>query len=199
MTPSPCRTTLTHHGVNAAVGDVLQREWPSPGWYWAALGVVLFIAIQLGQVLAFLLVQRLPHAVMFTIGPYLPAAITAVVALMFIAILNGVHERAIQRATTRMLKKLDVPDAVEAVFEVLEDGLQVDTGRAVLLYRWNSIGDVVRIADGWVVRGDTNAMFIPSAGFADVSAERDFIGAILPRLGDAACGRSDAARDFAGC
>ena len=197
MTPPPYRTTLTNQGVTAAVGDVLRREWPSPYWYWGALAVVLFVAIQLGQILAFLLVQRLPHAGMFTIGPYFPAAITAFVVLLSIAILNAVHERAIQRGTIRMLNRLDVPDKVEAVFEVLEDGLQVDTGRAVLIYRWKAIGDVVRIADGWVVRSDANAMFIPSAGFADGAAERDFIAAILPRLSDAARERSGAAREFA--
>ena len=55
-----------------------------------------------------------------------------------------------------------------------------------------------RLVGGWVVRGDTSAMFVPSADFAQDSDQRAFIGAVLARLTDKARARSTDARVFAG-
>ncbi len=196
--PARYAATLVHDRVNAAVGEAVWREGPSRLWYWAALAVVLFFAVQWGHLLAFMAVQYLPFSVMFSIGPQLPPAIAAIVAVLAFIVVTFVYERAVQRSLKIMLARLDVPASVEAVFEVLDEGLRVDTGRAVLLYRWAAIGDIVKVTGGWVVRGDTSAMFVPSADFAQDSDERAFIGAVLARLTDKARARSADARAFAG-
>jgi hypothetical protein len=192
------RVTLSHARVTAAAGELVRRSWPSSFWYWVCLALALYGAIELGYILAFMLVQLLPFPVMFAIGTMLPDILPVLLALMAVMVANVLYDRAVWRAIARKLRRDGVPDSMEVLYEVLEDGLRLTSARTEVLYRGGAIGEVAKVKDGWVVASDTGAMFVPSAGFDDMDAERAFVTALLALLSREARARSADAVRFAG-
>ena len=86
---------------------------------------------------------------------------------------------------------------MEALYEVLPEGLRLTTDRTTLFPRWHSIDTVERVPQGWTLSADQLTYLLPRESFADEPSERELIAAIVENLSDPARERSRAAAEFA--
>jgi hypothetical protein len=190
------RALLKHDEVMKA--SMASRSRPiSVTWIGLLLGVGLILAIELGHRFAFWLVQQLPFDAMFAIGTSLPAVIPALFALIVVIFVGAIQNWAIRRAYLRNFPKLGIPTEIDALFEILPEGLRLTTARITLFPRWQANDRVERLALGWVLSADQLTFLIPAASFADETAERTFIAALLDKLSPEARGRSPEAEALA--
>lgn len=190
------RTLLRHDEVMAASMAARSRA-VSINWVLALLAVGLIAAVWAGHLVAFWFVQQLPFDVMFAIGPSLPTAVPALFAFIVVVFVGSIQNWAIRRAYLRNFAKLDIPTEVEALYEILPEGLRLTTDRITLLPKWQTIDSIERSKAGWVLSADHLTFFIPRERFADRTEERAFLAALVARLSDKARGRSGAAVTFA--
>ena len=141
--------------------------------------------------------QQLPFDWMFAVGPYLPTTVSALFAYLAVVMTSWLQNRAIGRAYLRNFTKLGIPHEVEALYEVLREGLRLTTDRTTLFPRWHSIDTVERVPQGWTLSADQLTYLLPRESFADEASERELIAAIVENLSDPARERSRAAAEFA--
>lgn len=151
-------------------------------WLGVVLGVGLVLAVELGHLFAFWLVQQLPFGVMFAIGTSLPTVISALFALIVVIFVGAIRGWAIRRAYLRNFQKLGTPAEIDAQFEILPEGLRLTTDRITIIPRWPAIDRVERLALGWVISADQLTFLVPHASFADEAAERTFMAAVIDNL-----------------
>jgi hypothetical protein len=195
--PAPLehRAILKHRQVLAASHAARSRSI-SLSWLAVALFIGLYLAVWAGGLFAFWFVQRLPFDVMFALGPYLPALTIAVFAYAVVVLTSAVQNRVLHRAYLRNFTRLDIPLEVEALYEILPEGLRLTTDRVVLFPRWHAIDTLERVPQGWVISGDQLTYLLPRASFADEATERALVGAIVEKLNDPARERSPEAVAF---
>src|SRR5690348_10664192 len=141
--PVELRTVLRHRQVLAAVMASRSRA-VSVHWLLVALVAGLLAAVWVGHLFAFWLVQQLPPSWMFAIGPDLPSVIPALFALVVVLVIGSVQQRAISRAYLRSFARLGIPTQIEALFEVLPEGLRLSTERITIFPRWHAVDTVER-------------------------------------------------------
>lgn len=190
------RAVLKHRQVLAAAMAARSRPL-SLYWLVAGLIVGLLLAVEAGHLVAFWLVQQLSFGWMFALGPYLPTFVAALFAYLVVVMVSWVQNRAIGRAYLRNFTRLGIPLEVDALYEVLPDGLRLTTDRSTIFQRWHSIDTVERVPQGWVVSADQLTFLLPGESFTDEAAERAVIAAILEKLSEPALERSRAAAAFA--
>lgn len=190
------RTLLKHDEVMAASMAVRSRAI-SVNWLVALLAAGLIASIEAGHLAAFWFVQRLPFPVMFAIGPALPTVIPALFAFIVVALVGSIQSWAVRRAYLRNFARLDIPTEIDALFEVLPEGLRLSTDRIMIQPKWSSIDTIERGTAGWVISADHLTFLIPRQGFADEAAERSFLAALVGRLSGKARERSVDAVKFA--
>jgi hypothetical protein len=195
--PVELRTVLRHRQVLAAVMASRSRA-VSVHWLLVALVAGLLAAVWVGHLFAFWLVQQLPPSWMFAIGPDLPTVIPALFALVVVLVIGSVQQRAISRAYLRSFARLGIPTEIQALFEVLPEGLRLSTERITIFPRWHAVDTVERGTDGWIVSADHLTFLIPRESFADEDAEREFVAALVEHLVPLARERSPEALAFAG-
>ena len=190
------RAVLKHRQVLAAALAARSRPL-SLYWLVAGLIVGLLLAVEAGHLVAFWLVQQLSFGWMFALGPYLPTFVAALFAYLVVVMVSWVQNRAIGRAYLRNFTQLGIPLEVDALYEVLPDGLRLTTDRSTIIQRWHSIDTVERVPQGWVVSADQLTFLLPRESFTDEAVERAVIAAILEKLSEPALERSRAAAAFA--
>ena len=190
------RAVLKHRQVLAAAMAARSRPL-SLYWLVAGLIVGLLLAVEAGHLVAFWLVQQLSFGWMFALGPYLPTFVAALFAYLVVVMVSWVQNRAIGRAYLRNFTRLGIPLEVDALYEVLPDGLRLTTDRTTIIQRWHSIDTVERVPQGWVVSADQLTFLLPRESFTDEAVERAVIAAILEKLSEPALERSRAAAAFA--
>ena len=190
------RAVLKHRQVLAAAMAARSRPL-SLYWLVAGLIVGLLLAVEAGHLVAFWLVQQLSFGWMFALGPYLPTFVAALFAYLVVVMVSWVQNRAIGRAYLRNFTRLGIPLEVDALYEVLPDGLRLTTDRSTIIQRWHSIDTVERVPQGWVVSADQLTFLLPRESFTDEAVERAVIAAILEKLSEPALERSRAAAAFA--
>ena len=190
------RAVLKHRQVLAAAMAARSRPL-SLYWLVAGLIVGLLLAVEAGHLIAFWLVQQLSFGWMFALGPYLPTFVAALFAYLVVVMVSWVQNRAIGRAYLRNFTRLGIPLEVDALYEVLPDGLRLTTDRSTIIQRWHSIDTVERVPQGWVVSADQLTFLLPRESFTDEAVERAVIAAILEKLSEPALERSRAAAAFA--
>ena len=190
------RAVLKHRQVLAAAMAARSRPL-SLYWLVAGLIVGLLLAVEAGHLVAFWLVQQLSFEWMFALGPYLPTFVAALFAYLVVVMVSWVQNRAIGRAYLRNFTRLGIPLEVDALYEVLPDGLRLTTDRSTIIQRWHSIDTVERVPQGWVVSADQLTFLLPRESFTDEAVERAVIAAILEKLSEPALERSRAAAAFA--
>ena len=190
------RAVLKHRQVLAAAMAARSRPL-SLYWLVAGLIVGLLLAVEAGHLVAFWLVQQLSFGWMFALGPYLPTFVAALFAYLVVVMVSWVQNRAIGRAYLRNFTRLGIPLEVDALYEVLPDGLRLTTDRSTIIQRWHSIDTVERVPQGWVVSADQLTFLLPRESFTDEAVERAVIAAILEKLSEPALERSRAASAFA--
>jgi len=195
--PAPLehRAVLKHRQVLAAAQAARSRPI-SLNWLAVALLVGLYLAVWTGGLFAFWLVQRLPFDAMFAFGPYLPTLTIAVFAYGVVVLTSAVQNRVIHQAYLRNFTRLGIPLEVEALYEILPEGLRLTTDRVILFPRWHAIDTVERVPQGWVISGDQLTYLLPRESFADETTERALIAAIVEKLTDPARERSPEAVAF---
>lgn len=161
------------------------------------LGAGLIAAVWAGPLAAFWFVQRLPFEVMFAIGPSLPTVITALFALIAVLLVGSIQNRALRRAYLKNFARLDIPTEIEALFEILPEGLRLTTDRITIFPKWHAVDTVEQADSGWVLSADHLTFLVPQDGFADKDAERAFLAALVESLTEEARARSPAAVAFA--
>jgi hypothetical protein len=187
---------LKHRQVLAAARAARSRPI-SLNWLVAALVVGLYLAVWAGGLFAFWFVQQLPFEWMFAVGPYLPTATIALFAYVVVVLISSVQARFVHRAYLRNFTRLGIPLEVEALYEVLPEGLRLTTDRMTLLPRWHAIDTLERVPQGWVLSGDQLTYLLPRESFADEATERALIAAIVDKLTEPARERSREAVAFA--
>ena len=165
-------------------------------WFSVGLFVGLVAAVWLGHVAAFWLVQQLPLTWMFAIGTELPTVVPALLAYLVVAFVAHAHQGAIRRAVLNSFAVLGIPLEFEARFEVLPEGLRVSTDRITIFPRWAAVDTIECATDGWAISADQLTFFLPSDSFADETAERAFVTALVGHLSAEARGRSAKAIAF---
>jgi hypothetical protein len=155
------------------------------------------MAVWAGGLFTFWFVQQLPFEWMFAFGPYLPTFVTALFSYFVVVLVSWVQNRAISRAYLRNFTRLGIPLEVEALYEVLPEGLRLTTDRITIIPRWQSIDTVERVAQGWAISADQLTFLLPHESFVDEATERTLIAAVLERLSEPALERSRAAAEFA--
>ena len=190
------RTRLKHDEVMAASMASRARA-VSAGWVIVLLMLGLIVAIEGGHLAAFWFVQQLPFPVMFAIGPALPTAVPTLFAFIVVLVIGSVQSWAIRRAYLRNFARLAIPTEIDALYEILPEGLRLSTDRITLLPRWAAIDCIERGDVGWVLSADQLTFLIPRDGFADRAAERAFLAGLVERLSDKARERSAEAVTFA--
>lgn len=191
------RALLRHDEVMKASMAARSRAI-SPTWLGLMLGTALFVAVWAGPLLAFWFVQQLPFELMFAIGPSLPTVITALLALIAVLIVGSVQNWAVRRAYLGNFVKLGIPTEIEALFEILPEGLRLSTDRLTIFPKWRAVDTVERAESGWVLSADQLTFLVPQASFADRDVERAFLAAVVDRLTPEARARSPEAVAFAG-
>ncbi|MEG3176089.1 YcxB family protein [Sphingomonas sp. RB3P16] len=84
-------------------------------------------------------------------------------------------------------------------FRLTPDALVYDLAELTMIARWPCVTDLYRTRKYWVFLVQSSAMVLPRRFFATPQAERDFIGAAMSRMSDAARARSpDAAKIVGG-
>jgi hypothetical protein len=190
------RALLRHDEVMKASMAARSRAI-SVTWLGLLLGVGLFAAVSTGPLFAFWFVQRLPFEVMFAIGPGLPAVITALFALIAVLLVGWIQNWALRRAYLKNFVRLAIPTEIEALFEILPEGLRLSTDRITIFPKWHAVDTVEQGDSGWVISADHLTFLIPHAGFSGQDAERAFLAALLERLTEEARMRSPAVVAFA--
>lgn len=190
------RAVLKHRQVLAAALAARSRLI---SLHWLAMGLLLglLLAVWAGGLFSFWLVQQLSFELMFALGPWLPLTITALFAYFVVVLVSWLQNRAIGRAYLRNFTRLGIPHEVEALYEVLPEGLRLTTDRTMLFPRWHSIDTVERVPQGWVVSADQLTYLLPRESFADEASERALIAAIVEHLSEPARQRSRGAVEFA--
>lgn len=191
------RALLRHDEVMKASMAARSRAI-SPTWLGLMLGTALFVAVWAGPLLAFWFVQQLPFELMFAIGPSLPTVITALLALIAVLIVGSVQNWAVRRAYLGNFVKLGIPTEIEALFEILPEGLRLSTDRLTIFPKWRAVDTVERAESGWVLSADQLTFLVPQASFADRDVERAFLAAVVDRLTPEARARSPEAVAFGG-
>jgi len=191
------RALLRHDEVMKASMAARSRAI-SPTWLGLMLGTALFVAVWAGPLLAFWFVQQLPFELMFAIGPSLPTVITALLALIAVLIVGSVQNWAVRRAYLGNFVKLGIPTEIEALFEILPEGLRLSTDRLTIFPKWRAVDTVERAESGWVLSADQLTFLVPQASFADRDVERAFLAAVVDRLTPEGRARSPEAVAFAG-
>ena len=194
--PLQHRALLKHDEVMKASMATRSRAI-SANWLALMLAAGLIAAIELGHLFAFWSVQRLPFEVMFAIGPSLPTVIPALFALIVVLLVGSVQNWAVRRAYLKNFARLDIPTEIDAVFEILPEGLKLSTERITIFPKWTAV-DTVELADnGWVLSADHLTFLLPRDSFADRDEERAFLAALLEHLTPKARERSPKAVVFA--
>lgn len=194
--PLQHRALLKHDEVMKASMATRSRAI-SANWLALMLAAGLIAAIELGHLFAFWSVQRLPFEVMFAIGPSLPTVIPALFALIVVLLVGSVQNWAVRRAYLKNFARLDIPTEIDAVFEILPEGLKLSTERITIFPKWTAV-DTVELADiGWVLSADHLTFLLPRDSFADRDEERAFLAALLEHLSPKARERSPKAVVFA--
>ena len=103
---------------------------------------------------------------------------------------------AIRRSYLRNFTRLGIPTEIDALFEILPEGLRLSTERITIFPRWEAIDRIERHRFGWVLSADQLTYLIPHKDFADQDAERAFIGALVEKLTPQARERSKEAVEF---
>ncbi len=191
------RALLRHDEVMKASMAARSRAI-SPTWLGLMLGTALFVAVWAGPLLAFWFVQQLPFELMFAIGPSLPTVITALLALIAVLIVGSVQNWAVRRAYLGNFVKLGIPTEIEALFEILPEGLRLSTDRLTIFPKWRAVDTVERAESGWVLSADQLTFLVPQASFADRDVERAFLAAVVDRLTPEGRARSPEAVAFGG-
>jgi len=193
---------VTHHAVlkhRQVLAAALAARSRLISLHWLAVGLLLglILAVWAGGLFSFWFVQRLPFEWMFAVGPYLPTTVTALFAYFLVVLVSWLQNRAIGQAYLRNFTKLGIPLEVDAVYEVLPEGLRLTTDRTTLFPRWHSIDTVERVPQGWVISADQLTYLLPRESFADEASERALIAAIVENLSEQARERSPVAVGFA--
>jgi hypothetical protein len=190
------RAVLKHRQVLAAAMAVRSR---SSSLHWlvsTALFAGLLLAVWAGGLFSFWFVQQLPFEWMFAIGPDLPIVATALLAYCVVVLVSWLQNRTIGWAYLRNFSRLGIPLEVEALYEVLPEGLRLTTDRIVIFPRWHSIDTIERVPQGWAISADQLTFLLPRESFADEASERVMIAAVLENLSEPARERSRAAVEF---
>ena len=111
-------------------------------------------------------------------------------------LVSSIQNRAIGRAYLRNFTRLAIPLEIEALYEILPEGLRLTTDRIVIFQRWHAIDTVERVKQGWVISADQLTFLLPGESFTDEASERALIAAVLERLSEPALERSGAASAF---
>lgn len=194
--PLQHRALLKHDEVMKASMATRSRAI-SANWLALMLAAGLIAAIELGHLFAFWSVQRLPFEVMFAIGPSLPTVIPALFALIVVLLVGSVQNWAVRRAYLKNFARLDIPTEIDAVFEILPEGLKLSTERITIFPKWTAVDTVELAHNGWVLSADHLTFLLPRASFADRDEERAFLAALLEHLTPKARERSPKAVVFA--
>jgi hypothetical protein len=190
------RALLKHREVLAAALAARSR---SIALYWisTALFLGLVVAVWAGGLVTFWFVQQLPFEWMFAIGPTLPTVVTALFAYLVVALVSWGQNWAIGRGYMRNFKRLGIPLEIDALYEVLPEGLRLTTDRMTIFPRWHAIDTVERVKQGWALSADQLTFLLPRESFADETTERLVIAAIVENLTEPARERSPTAVAFA--
>ena len=194
--PIEHRALLKHDEVMQA--SMASRSRPvSVGWVIVLHMVALIAAVEASHVSAFWFVQQLPFPVMFKIGPSLPTAVTTLFVFVVVLLVGAVQNWAVRRSYLRNFTKLGIPKEIDALFEILPDGLRLSTERITIFPRWEAIDTIERQNLGWVLSADQLTYLIPHDSFVDEAGERTFIAALVEKLTPVARERSKEAVAFA--
>jgi hypothetical protein len=166
-------------------------------WLVLMLAVGLIAAVELGHLFAFWFVQQLPFEVMFAIGTSLPTVIPALFALIAVLMVGSIQNWAVRRAYLKNFERLHIPTEIEAVFEILPEGLKLSTERITILPKWTAVDTVEWTGTGWVLSADHLTFLLPRDSFAGRDDERTFVAAVLEKLTPDARQRSPKAVTFA--
>jgi hypothetical protein len=190
------RALLKHREVLAAALAARSR---SIALYWisTALFLGLVVAVWAGGLVTFWFVQQLPFEWMFAIGPTLPTVVTALFAYLVVALVSWGQNWAIGRGYMRNFKRLGIPLEIDALYEVLPEGLRLTTDRMTIFPRWHAIDTVEQVKQGWALSADQLTFLLPRESFADETTERLVIAAIVENLTEPARERSPTAVAFA--
>lgn len=190
------RALIKHDQVMKA-GMTSHSRAVSVNWLILILVVGLIIAIELGHLFAFWLVQQLPYEVMFAIGASLSTTIPALLVLVVVVFVGSLQNWAVRRAYLKNFAKRSIPTEIEATFELLPEGLRLSTDRITIFPRWAAVDAVEWSRLGWVMSADQLTFLIPRTSFADVESERAFVAALLERLPPGTRERCPRAVEFA--
>jgi len=180
---------LRHEEVMQA--GMTSRSRPvSVAWPLVLLVVGLILAVEAGHRTAFWFVQQLPFSVMFAIGASLPTIITALLAFIVVVVVGSIQNRAIHRSYLSNFTALGIPREIDALFEILPEGLRVSTERIAIFPTWQAIDMVERGKLGWVLSADQLTFLIPYRSFSGHDAEQTFIAALVAHLSSGARDRS---------
>lgn len=187
--PIQHRAVLRHDEVIQA--SMASRSRPvSVTWVFVLLFAGLVAAVEASSWVAFWFVQQLPFSVMFAIGTWIPTIVTVLFAFLVSVLAGSIQTWAVRRSYLRNFAALGIPREIDALFEILPEGLRLSTERLTLFPTWQSIDRVERHELGWALSADHLTYLVPHESFADGEAERAFVAAIVEHLSSEARGRS---------
>lgn len=193
----PQTVVLKHAEVMASAFASRSRARGGGIWFSLVLFLLLGLAIWLGHLTSFWLVQQLPVAAMMALAPWLPVFIPAYFCLVAAKAALDIEQHRVTRAYLSSLAATGAPLERQGVYEVTDDALVLTTERMVLAPRWHAIDTLERGKHGWVISADQLHFLIPFADFPDSDAQRPLLAAIAARMTSEARARSRDAVEFA--
>lgn len=126
----------------------------------------------------------------------LGTAITAALAVTGFAMGLNLANRVFHRRYMLGMYERGMQARTQATFRVTDNALEATNGRLSYAARWPMIAELAATPSSWTVVVDMTTFVILKSAFADTTAERAFVAAILERLSPAARERSIEATAF---
>ncbi len=125
---------------------------------------------------------------------YLPTIILTAIAAVRIS--QVVCRRYAVGFARKALAARGLPNPVFSRFQLDDSGLSTQSGRVETRAPWISVSDVFPVGPYWVLIVDAWPMYLPKRFFADVTAEKAFIGKLMSHVPPGTRDRSQAAVAF---
>jgi len=101
-----------------------------------------------------------------------------------------------QRKFLAGIRRRGTPDSVDVSYTIAPDGLLMVTSRVSYRIAWEAILEIVPSPEGWLIQVDLTTFQLPRRAFATPTGERDFMRALLDRMGPEVRERSTEAVAF---
>ena len=181
---------LAHDQVIAAAMAARGRGRISGWWLYPILLGANLIGVWQGGLAAFYIVQYLPFEAMYRFGGAIVVVLPALLCMALSILAMALFEAIGRKVFLKSMATAGVPMEIDAVYQILPEGLKLVSDRIEILPRWQAIDTVAKVGESWVLQAEQLTFLIPGDSFADADVERGFMREVRAQLSPETLDRS---------